>query len=404
MNKSFLFLIALLFTFQVKAQPADCVLKQPLVGINFGTGNIQDLNSSALENYEPVSYYCPTDGHYTFTPYTSKCFRDDWFTLEEDHTPGDVAGNMMLVNASHRGGAFLSTTINGLKGNTTYEFAAWMMNLCKITKKCPFPLLPVIIVRLETVAGKLVGQFRTGELVRRQSPQWTQHKAYFTTPASPTPLILTMIDISPGGCGNDFALDDITFRECVKPVVKITTPPKPIVQPKKVQKAPPLLVKKAISRPAKKQAEIIPIVKPKKEVAAQTVPVVKPQPSALPVLPPHLTTRSSPLVKRIETEMGEIRIDLYDNGDIDGDTVTIYHNNTMLFANVGLTQKPLTFKILVDYNHPHHELVMVANNLGSIPPNTSLMIVTAGGRRHEVFISSTEQRNAKVVFDLKDNR
>jgi hypothetical protein len=45
---------------------------------------------------------------------------------------------------------------------------------------------------------------------------------------------------------------------------------------------------------------------------------------------------------------------------------------------------------------------MVAENLGSIPPNTSLMIVTAGTKRYEVYISSNEQRNAKVILDLKE--
>jgi hypothetical protein len=45
---------------------------------------------------------------------------------------------------------------------------------------------------------------------------------------------------------------------------------------------------------------------------------------------------------------------------------------------------------------------MVAENLGSIPPNTALMIVTAGAKRDEVFISSSKQKNAKVVLDLKE--
>jgi len=45
---------------------------------------------------------------------------------------------------------------------------------------------------------------------------------------------------------------------------------------------------------------------------------------------------------------------------------------------------------------------MVANNLGSIPPNTSIMIITANNKRYEVFISSSEQENAKVVIDLKE--
>jgi hypothetical protein len=94
-------------------------------------------------------------------------------------------------------------------------------------------------------------------------------------------------------------------------------------------------------------------------------------------------------------------IELYDNGDIDGDTVTIYHNNELVVNRAGLSSKPITIKIKVDKNAPHHELVMVANNLGSIPPNTSLMIVTANKKRYEVYISSSEQKNAKVVIDLK---
>jgi hypothetical protein len=108
------------------------------------------------------------------------------------------------------------------------------------------------------------------------------------------------------------------------------------------------------------------------------------------------------LVKKIETEAGEIRIDLYDNGEIDGDTVSIYHNNVLLMPHARLSQKPLTVRFAVDAGHPHHELIMVAENLGSIPPNTSLMIITAGTKRYQAFISSNEQKNAKVILDLKE--
>jgi len=114
-----------------------------------------------------------------------------------------------------------------------------------------------------------------------------------------------------------------------------------------------------------------------------------------------LTTRENSLVRKIDTEAGEIRIDLYDNGEIDGDTVSIYHNNTLIKSHARLSEKPISFRIAVDPAQPHHELVMVADNLGSIPPNTSVMIITAGSKRHEVFISSTEQKNAKVILELK---
>ena len=52
----------------------------------------------------------------------------------------------------------------------------------------------------------------------------------------------------------------------------------------------------------------------------------------------------------------------------------------------------------MDESNPDHELIMVAENMGRIPPNTSLMIVTAGDQRFEVRITSTEQKNAMVRF------
>ena len=44
---------------------------------------------------------------------------------------------------------------------------------------------------------------------------------------------------------------------------------------------------------------------------------------------------------------------------------------------------------------------MVAENLGEIPPNSALMVITAGKKRYEVFLISNEQRNAKVVIEYK---
>jgi hypothetical protein len=348
-----------------------------------------------------VSGSCPSDGHYTYTSYTSECFRGDWFTLE-DHTPNDVGGNFMLVNASYNSGAFLSTTINGLKSGTTYEFAVWMLNVCKITEKCPFPLLPVITIRLQTTAGKIVAQFSTGELQRLEAPKWKQYRALFTTPATPTPLILTMIDNSPGGCGNDFALDDITFRECIKPTPPATAAPKGPAIVKKQPPAPKQVLKKAVPKPVERQFERPQVVKSKSEPPAYTTPVIKQNPPVFPAPPPVIKSRANPLIKQIETEAGEIRLDLYDNGEIDGDTVSIYHNNVIVVSNARLSTKPITLRIAVNETHPYHELIMVANNLGSIPPNTSLMIVTIGTQRYEVFISSTEQKNAKVILKLKE--
>ncbi len=424
-------LILLLPGTQLQAQTGNCVLKDPTVQINFGVsgrGETAESNGS-FSYYRRVEHTCPSDGYYTITSYTADCFRGDWITLPQDHTEGDVMGNMLLVNASYRSGEFFSTMARGLKPGANYEFAVWMLNVCKPSEKCPFPLLPNITIRLESVTGSLVTQMNTGDLQRYGRAQWTKYSVLFTMPAGVTSVAISMVNHSPGGCGNDFALDDITFRECIPP------PPPPITK----KTVPNTDSKKATTTTAKTPVKKATPAPPKKEVVAAAPVAKKPvtgnnsnnpktttappkkknpadslakQPTAVTTLKPTvidsarptpaLTNRNNALVKRIETGEGEIRVDLYDNGEIDGDTVTIYHNNKLLVSRARLSQKAVTLVIAIDKNNPHHELVMVANNLGSIPPNTSLMVVTAGSKRYEVFISSNEQNNAKVVFDLRE--
>jgi len=401
--KKLLFIILVLSSvFEAKTQLINCTFEKPVITIHFGTENIRDVNTAALINYERVRSYCPTDGHYTYTNYTSDCFRGDWHTVTEDHTPGDVDGNMMLINSSYRKGSFFTTTLEGLKGGTTYEFSVWMMNVCKPSDKCPYPLLPNIVFRLQTPSGNFTAQFGTGEIVRRESPYWTQFRAPFKIPASETSLELTMINNAPGGCGNDFALDDIVIRECIiKPPVSNVTP-KQSVTPKKQSVTVKQSPKKTAPPPVKKEVQNKSIEKPQQSSTANVNPVKIQRNQVLPPPPRVLTTRTNSLVKQIVTEAGQIKLDLYDNGEIDGDTVSIYHNNTLVVSHTRLSQKPITINIDMNATEPHHEVVMVAENLGSIPPNTSVMIVTAGSKKYQVYISSTEQKNAKVVFDLKE--
>jgi hypothetical protein len=400
LKNSLLFLL-LCFTSQLLGQSTNCVLQPPLITIHFGSGNVHDLNTVASSDYERVQDDCPQDGYYTYTDYTSDCFNGIWHTVTEDHTPGDASGNMLLVNSAYKSGSFFKTTLKGLKSGADYQFALWLMNVYSLREDCAFPSLPDIVIRLQTEDGKTLAQFGTGEIQRSSDPRWIQYRAFFTMTPSETSVILTMFNNNRGGCGNDFAMDDITFRECVppKPIVKATA--KTTVVTKKqtpVVKTPP---KKTTTKPVKSRPPIIQIEKTKKDSVVSATPVLKRKLQSLPQPPPVLTARTNTLVKQIETEAGEIRIDLYDNGEIDGDTVSIYHNNVLLKANVRLTQTPTTMRIAVDADHPHHELIMVAENLGSIPPNTSLMIITAGTKRYQVFISSNEQKNAKVIFDLK---
>jgi hypothetical protein len=126
-----------------------------------------------------------------------------------------------------------------------------------------------------------------------------------------------------------------------------------------------------------------------------------PEPSKTVAVPKVIKERENTLVKKLTTSAKEIKIDLYDNGEIDNDTITVFHNNELIASNKRLSATPITFTIKIDKDRPRHEFVMVAENLGSIPPNTATMVITAGNKRYELFLTSTEQKNAVVVIEFK---
>ena len=377
---------------------AGCVLQPPVYHINFGGSKpgaaLAEQNFSLSQQYRRQEN-CPQDGQFAIVSATSDCFDGHWITLNEDHTAGDTDGKMLLVNASYNKGLLLVTAFTGLLPNNTYELGAWIINVCLAAYNCD-PIRPNLRFVVTNTQGKELAKFSTGDLPRAGTTSWLQYTANFTTPPGTSTVLLKIETNVDGGCGNDFAIDDITLRECriVTPIVK-TTPavkiPAPVVKPK-------LPASKAPEKRENSFAKLPVTVPVKPEDLYKPIPGSKP---AFVALPSILLTRANPVVKRIETPPAELLIDLYDNAEIDGDTVTIYHNNHLVVSRAGLSAKAISFRITVDATHPHHELVMVANNLGSIPPNTSLMIVTAGDKRYEIFISSSEQKNAKVVIDLK---
>jgi hypothetical protein len=103
-------------------------------------------------------------------------------------------------------------------------------------------------------------------------------------------------------------------------------------------------------------------------------------------------------IPEIAVDTGQLRLDFYDNGEVDGDSITVRVNGRTILANQRLTLKPITTFVTIDLENTFQEVEMVAENLGSIPPNTALLIITAGKERYQLFLSSTETKSAKVRF------
>jgi hypothetical protein len=114
----------------------------------------------------------------------------------------------------------------------------------------------------------------------------------------------------------------------------------------------------------------------------------------------HLQPRQPTLVKTITLHAADVKIDLYDDGVIDGDSVTVFINNKLLLYHQMLTDRPLTIHLNA-FPNMEYELVMYADNLGTIPPNTALLMVTSGDEKYEAFMSSSEQNSATIRFVYK---
>ena len=208
------FFVFLFFLNSLEAQLCQGSLGDPLINITFGSGgNPGAPLRAATTSYQYVSTDCPNDGFYTVRNNTNSCFGSTWHTVNSDHT-GDPNGYFMLINASFQPSAFYLDTVRGLCSGTTYEFAAWVINVLKTSACSPNPTQPNLTFTLERTNGTVLQTYNTNTINSQASPTWQQFGFYFTTPVNVTDIVVRIFNNAPGGCGNDLGLDDITFRPC----------------------------------------------------------------------------------------------------------------------------------------------------------------------------------------------
>ncbi len=118
-------------------------------------------------------------------------------------------------------------------------------------------------------------------------------------------------------------------------------------------------------------------------------------------IPDLMVKRRNNEESRVEVNTKDITLRVYDNGIVDGDSVSIFFNGKLLLSHQLLTEKPIELHIRLDENRTRNELLLFAENLGSIPPNTALVVVTAGDKRYELFSRANLEENAVMVFEYK---
>ncbi len=149
-----------------------------------------------------------------------------------------------------------------------------------------------------------------------------------------------------------------------------------------------------------------PIIKEKKVKVSQPV-ITKTEPAKIPdpiAFKPaaDVSKRTIETIQSVYYKSDSLVLALYDNGEVDGDTVSVLMNGVVIMPMEGLSTKAIRKTIYITKDMPDSiQLIMYAENLGSIPPNTGLLVVHDGEDVYEIRFSGDLQKNAAIVFRRK---
>ena len=267
------------------------------------------------------------------------------------------------------------------------------------------------MVKVETLKGSLITRFSSGIIEQRSSFEWQELLVDFTHPPGENGVMLRFENTIPGGCGNDFAMDDIRLVMCKEPVdMPVTKKAEMNLEPVKEPELPEEVRLREIRaeidaenrRKAAVQAEIEALEKKRAALMAEEVKVA-PETKEAPTKMKNWNLRNNTLVKEvIISKPGKITLSLYDADQVDGDTVSVLVNGKVVLKSIGLLETPVKAVVELSADQMEADVLLVAENLGKTPPNTARLVVyTEGGRREEVTIRTGPENNALLKLRLK---
>jgi hypothetical protein len=187
--------------------------------------------------------------------------------------------------------------------------------------------------------------------------------------------------------------DEKTVKAEQKPIVKTETTAIKKVEPIKTQ-APPV-VKKEL--PKENTTVIPPVIQAKKE------PVVAIAKSNTDIIAKAavIEGRKSEFTQVVNYISDSLELFLYDNGEIDGDTVSVLMNGQAIISKQGLKSSAIKKTIYINPANEEFTLVLFAESLGKYPPNTGLLVIHDGEDTYNLRFSSDFQKSSGIIFKRK---
>lgn len=213
------FVVSILMTLVANAQ--SCPNETILWFENFGAGTTVTSNPDILTSglrYEPTGAF-ESEGIYRVANNTGQ--KPEWHA-STDHT-GNADGKMLVINGQAETFYRHTVTSNGFAPGT-YNINLYLMNVDTLGVCGTDPLLPAITFSVEylSVSNTWVAlsgsPFAASPVSQSATPAWVSLGSSFILPLTgsfmPVSMRITLSDGTVGGCGNDFAIDDIKFSLC----------------------------------------------------------------------------------------------------------------------------------------------------------------------------------------------
>ena len=119
-------------------------------------------------------------------------------------------------------------------------------------------------------------------------------------------------------------------------------------------------------------------------------------------IPSVIEKRVNNTIQTLTVTADSLVLSFYDNGVVDGDSISVYLNEENIISKVKLKEAAVKKTVYMNSrNDDEIRLTLVAENLGSIPPNTGLLIIQDGTERYQIRFKADMETNASVIIRKK---
>ncbi|HEY9261665.1 hypothetical protein, partial [Chitinophaga sp.] len=221
----------------------DCSMATCL-GQNTGVGDfLEDFGKfpkNATNSVSSPSAPTPANGGYNYVPVPLAVdFADNSYTVfwhtqirsewvkAYNHSPNpdpNYVGGMLIANSAVDKKTFFVKKAVPVCPGSMYNFSAWFMNVnskstfndgCASGNVDGYHYAGVTFQITDDATGAVLAKFKTYDVsMNLDAPTWQEYGGAFKTPANVTAVTLSIINDKQGGCGNDIAIDDISFKYC----------------------------------------------------------------------------------------------------------------------------------------------------------------------------------------------